>query len=693
MRAPLLALLLTPLLACDAPAHPSVLLITLDTTRADRLGPYGYAAARTPTYDRLAAEGTLFTRAYSTAPLTIVSHATLFTGLNPPTHGVRDNGDFVLGEEHVTLAERFQEAGYNTAAFTSAFPTQARWGFGQGFQIYHDPLERLPTQLDWSDQRTADVVVDDAISTLSTLRDDQPAFVWVHLFDAHWPYAPPEPYRSPEKDGNYDGEIAFASDQVGRLLSWWDERYAESVVLVTADHGEGLGDGGEQTHSFLLHDATLRVPLIVRGRGQLSTQIAAAARIDDPVGHVDIAPTLLRLAGLLSPEHAQAGAGAGAHVEPGDLQGRDLFAGGSDQLYSEAMTPQFNLGLSPLFALTAPEGRYTEGAYGAWYPVEGERVSLRGEREGDLGELERRLQTLRESLGERAAPAAAMDRDALEQLQALGYIGGDVTAEAGDVDPRDIIALVPLTWRIKAPMRRGQHALVERMLGQLEQAMPGTWGVDLLRAQALRARGQLPEALERYIDLYQRSPSPTVALQVAELWHTLGEASEAESWFRETLALQPASPEAMLGLVLTLRAQDESVEAATLAEDFLMAYPDHAELVLARASILLDDGRVEEAAAEASWALQRLPRNIMACIVASEALWQQGEADEAIALLQTALDMERRALDLRLTLVDWLMEVGRVTEARRTLLPAWRLEPDLPGVGERAEMLGLRPAP
>ncbi len=669
--------LLTLLLACDPPPRPSVLLITLDTTRADHLGPYGYAAAQTPTYDRLAAEGTVFTRAYSTAPLTIVSHSTILTGLNPPTHGVRDNGDFVLGDEHVTLTERLRDAGYATAAFTSAFPTQARWGFGQGFQIYHDPLERLPTQLDWSDQRTADTVIDDAIQTLSELDPDQPAFVWVHLFDAHWPYAPPEPYKSRLKGSPYDGEIAFTSDQVGRLLDWWDARYGESVVLITSDHGEGLGDGGELTHSFLLHDATIRVPLILRGRGQLAAKIAPGARIDDPVGHVDIAPTLLQLAGV--------------EAKAEEMQGRDLLAGGSEALYSEAKTPQYNLGLAPLYALTEREGRYTEGAYGAWYPTEGERVSLKGDRDGDWSAAEARLSALRDALGDHAAPVAAMDAAAMEQLQALGYIGGDVTAEAGDIDPRDVIRVVPLTWRVKEPMRRGQHAQVDNMLAELEEAMPGAWGVDLLRAQALRARGELPEALQRFTDLYQRSPSPTTALQVAELWRSLGEAEEAESWYRETLALQPASPEAMLGLVLSLRTQDRQAESASLAEEFLVAYPDHAELVLARASILLDDGRVEEAADEALWALQRLPRNIMAYIVSSEALWQLGEADEAIELLRAALDMERRALDLRLTLVDWLMEVGRVAEARRTLLPVWRLEPDLPGVGERAEMLGLHP--
>jgi arylsulfatase A-like enzyme len=158
----------------------SVLLITLDTTRADRLGPYGHPLAETPTYDAFAATGTVFERAYSVCPLTIPAHSSLMTGRYPPSHGVRDNGDFVLGPEAVTLAERFQDAGYATAAFTAALPTQARWGFDQGFQIYHDPLERLPTRLDWRDERPADEVVDDALNTLEDMSG--PVFIWVHLF-------------------------------------------------------------------------------------------------------------------------------------------------------------------------------------------------------------------------------------------------------------------------------------------------------------------------------------------------------------------------------------------------------------------------------------------------------------------------------------------------------------------------------
>ncbi|MBK9369294.1 MAG: sulfatase [Deltaproteobacteria bacterium] len=344
--APLLALM-----ACADP-RPSILLVTLDTTRADRLGPYGYMLAQTPTLDALAAQGVVYTRAYATCPLTIPSHASLFTGRTPPSHGVRDNGDYVLPETAITLAERFAEAGWRTAAFTAAFPTQARWGLNQGFERYHDPLRRLPTQLDWSDQRAADEVITDALATLPGLaKDGEPLFVWVHLFDAHWPYEPPEPALSAHPGRPYDGEITFADAELGRLIAWFDEARPGGVVVITADHGEGLGDGGERTHGFLLHDGTVRVPLIVRAPG-----LTALGRVDDPVSHIDVAPTLLNLAGL--PLHD-------------GLQGADLREGGQRAAVQRGLDRPARLGLGADVRLHRRGGAVHGGRLGRVLPRRG----------------------------------------------------------------------------------------------------------------------------------------------------------------------------------------------------------------------------------------------------------------------------------------------------------------------------------
>lgn len=659
------------LLGCSRPERGSVLLITLDTTRADHLGPYGYGAAQTPVYDAFASQGVLWRRAYSTAPLTIVSHATILTGRAPPAHGVRDNGDFVLGPEQITLAERFQAAGYRTVAITSAFPTQARWGLNQGFDVYHDQLQRRPTELDWRDERRASEVIDDALATLAAQPEDAPLFVWVHLFDAHWPYQPPGPYLRQFPHDPYDGEIAYVSDQVGRLLRWWDEARPDNAVLITADHGEGLGDGGERTHGFLLTDGTLRVPMMARGHGALARALPAGTQIADPVGHVDVAPTLLRLAGLpLGPE----------------LQGRDLREGGSDDLYSEAMTGQYSLGLSPLFARTDGAGRYTEGVFGAFYPTAGDQVANVADPSADLALGAQALADLRDRIGLATAPGAALNATALAQLQALGYMGGDPNAAAGTVDPRDVIDVLPLTWEIRRDLAEAPDR-ADANLAVLEARMPGAWGVDLLRAQQLRALGRLDEALDAFTDLYTLSPSATIALQVADLWRASADDDEALAWYQEALALEPTSPEAMLGVVLCAQGVGLDADAASLAEQFLAEYPDHAELVLIRADLLLRAGRADEAASEARWALERMPREPWAWLVASRTRWALGDADAAIDLLTEALALDRLDLGLRLELVDRLIEVGRRAEAKRALAPARRLLPDHEAVLARVERL------
>ncbi|MBK9646164.1 MAG: sulfatase-like hydrolase/transferase [Deltaproteobacteria bacterium] len=653
--APLLALM-----ACADP-RPSILLVTLDTTRADRLGPYGYMLAQTPTLDALAAQGVVYTRAYATCPLTIPSHASLFTGRTPPSHGVRDNGDYVLPETAITLAERFAEAGWRTAAFTAAFPTQARWGLNQGFERYHDPLRRLPTQLDWSDQRAADEVITDALATLPGLaKDGEPLFVWVHLFDAHWPYEPPEPALSAHPGRPYDGEITFADAELGRLIAWFDEARPGGVVVITADHGEGLGDGGERTHGFLLHDGTVRVPLIVRAPG-----LTALGRVDDPVSHIDVAPTLLNLAGL--PLHD-------------GLQGADLREGGSERPYSEALTGQLGLGLAPMFAYTDEAGRYMEGGWGAFYPAEGERVSTSA-RAGDTTAEAATLAAIRAGMEAVATAEASLSAEELLQLSALGYLGGDADAPAGVVDPRDVIGVIPLTWEARRRLGQGQLNQAEALIVRLEAEMPGTYGVALLRAQLTRAQGKVGEAAARYTDLYLQAPSSTLALQLADFHAAWGDWRGAEGWYQSALDHQPMSPEALRGLVESALKLGEPERAEELALDALALYPDHAEVGLMLAALYLRDGRAEEALAESSRALVLMPRSVWALSIDAEARWALGQADLSIERLQDALLIDRLNLPLRLRLAAQLLEIGRNAEAVRALGPYAAIFPESEELG------------
>ncbi len=285
-------------------AKPNVVLVTLDTTRADRLGCYGYAPARTPNLDALAHRGALFTQAATTVPLTQPAHSSILTGMYPTYHGMRVNGGTALAASQVTLAEALSEKGYETAAFIGAFVLDGRWGLNQGFDLYDDKFDLGKYKhLDLgSVQRPGNLVVDAALGWMEGHKQ-APFFAWVHLYDPHVPYEPPEPFLSQFAgrgvEGLYDGEIAFADAQVGRLLAWLkrnglDER---TVVVVAGDHGEGLGSHGEGTHGYFVYDYALHVPLIVAA----PFPELRGVRVESQVSLVDVFPTVLALGGIEPP--------------------------------------------------------------------------------------------------------------------------------------------------------------------------------------------------------------------------------------------------------------------------------------------------------------------------------------------------------------------------------------------------------
>ena len=252
---------------CDALpppiARPDVLLFSLDTTRADRIGAYGHAAASTPTFDALARDGVLFESAYSPTPITLPAHASMLTGLYPSAHGVRDNGLFALGPDATLVSEVFAAHGWRTGAFVGSFAVDERTGLAQGFEIYSDKGSETRGIVP---ERTADAVAKDAIAWLETLAPEDNFFLWLHFYDPHLPFAAPEPWRSRNADP-YDAEIAFADAQLARVLRSIETRGSDAPLLVvaTSDHGEGLGDHGEGSHGVLLYQGTVRVPLVISG--------------------------------------------------------------------------------------------------------------------------------------------------------------------------------------------------------------------------------------------------------------------------------------------------------------------------------------------------------------------------------------------------------------------------------------------
>ena len=409
-----------------------LVIITLDTTRADRLSPYGFMDASMPALDRLARDGVVFDRATSVAPLTLPAHSSLFTGLVPPRHGVRDNADPALGPAHTTLAEVLSSQGFRTGAFVGSAVLNADRGLAQGFEIYRGSVSFV-TDRSQPLQRRAREVISDATHWLDHVAGS-PYFLWVHLYDAHRPYDPPEPYRSLHADP-YVGELLFADSQVGRLLDALQRRGVldRSVVVVAADHGESLGEHGERDHGIFVYDSVIRVPLIIRAPGFSPRRVGQLVRL------TDIMPTVLNILGLPA-------------QQTDGVSLVDLMSGRRRHLdldgYSESMYPQ-RFGWSPLRALSDGRFKVIDAPRSELYDLDRdpfEEHNLYDERPDLAAVLHERLRALRP---ERSTPAPAPD-DLRERLASLGYIGAQqsvssVVERKVLPDPKDCIKVRDLS--------------------------------------------------------------------------------------------------------------------------------------------------------------------------------------------------------------------------------------------------------
>jgi choline-sulfatase len=610
-------------------------MITLDTTRADRLGCYGYELATTPAIDALAARGTRFEHAYTPVPLTIPAHSSLFTGLLPPHHGVRDNGDQRLSQEATTLAERLQAAGWTTHASVAAFVTQSHWGFGQGFDGYDDQLGVPSDRLSWRAERDGAAVIDQAIEAL----EGGAEFLWVHLFEPHAPYDPPEPFRSQHPDRPYDGEIAAADAQVGRLLQALPP---QTLVVLAGDHGEGLGEGGEQQHGLLLHDATLRVPLILAGPG---VPVGVEQR---PVSLVDVAPSVLRLLDL-APDAA--------------MDGEDLLAPSQRVgVYAESHYGAAHYGWAPLQAIIAADGRVVRGS--------------RDETEGTVDDP--LLAALERAAGGSArweAEPLTLDLDQVEQLQALGYLGATEPVESGAVDPRDGIHDLRRLTELQALAPAQQEAELRALL----DANPGFRDARFRLSLLLARSGRIDEAMAALATLYERAPDSTAAVAMAELWMQAGDPGEALHWFREASSHDPRSLTARAGEVEALASMGLQDEALALADMGLVEAPDHGQLQAVRAMLGLAQGEPPGHWPDtiATLALQR-PYEARLPQLAGRLLAAAGRPEEAVELLRLELAWRPTNTSARLELFALFGQHGRQVDAFKTIRPLLALQPDEP---------------
>ena len=583
--------------ARDGAARPgaNVLLVTLDTVRADRVGCYGGAVA-TPSLDRLAREGVRFAQASSPAPLTLPAHASLLSGLLPPAHGLRNNGAGAFPADRPTLATALAARGYRTAAFLGAFVLDRRFGLDRGFATYDDEIERGPdTAPSLEAERRGDRVVDRALAWLEgpAKKDDQPFFLWVHLYDAHAPYAPPPPFRERHAGRPYDGEVAFADAQVGRLLAALDRLglAGDTVVAVAADHGEALGEHGELTHGFFLYEPTLRVPLLLRAPGNFR----GGTVVETPVGLADLGPTL---SGLVE--------GGLAVSAPEGLAGRDLSAAllageepAAADLYAETHYPEI-FGWSRLAALRRREVKYVDAPRPELYDLRrdpGEKTNLSGKaaREG----FAERIAEIERQAVEPAVPARDAESDA--RLASLGYATAaprrtENRSEARGADPKDRIALFRRYEQAHNGLRAGRTAEARALLTQLLAADPANPVFTGELARAHRQAGDLARAIPLYRAAVAAAPHDAQGwYDLASALQAAGESGEAAAVTREALRLEPRQPEAHNALGVALLAEGDAAAARRAFAHAAELDPRNAPALNNLGNALRAEGRLDEA--------------------------------------------------------------------------------------------------
>jgi arylsulfatase A-like enzyme/tetratricopeptide (TPR) repeat protein len=614
-----------------------VLLITIDTLRADAVGAYGNASARTPWIDRLAAAGARFEQAHAQSVVTLPSHANILSGRYPPEHGVRDNSGFRFPPELPTLATLLQKAGYRTGAFVSAFPLAARFGLGRGFDVYDDSFVDARPGTPFREQERP------GTRTVALARrwldedGDRPSFCWVHLYEPHYPYEPPEAFASLFPGDPYHGEVAAADAALEPLLEpilgGGDHR--QTLVVLTADHGESLGEHGEATHGIFAYEATLRVPLLLYAPG-----LVAPGVVTRPVRHVDILPTILDALSM---------------PPPGSLPGHSLLpiaagvATAPTASYFEALSGMLNRGWAPVRGVIRDDGtKYIDLPIPEVYDLSTDPLEARNLAPAMPAPRVDALRLLLAPHLDRdvARPPALESAETRERLASLGYAGAGPDSPVGhftpDDDPKRLIVL---------------DALLHEVDG-------------------LYASGDIPRALDRCRDLVRRRPGMALSwLTLAHLERQGGDLAAGIEALRKAQALKPHDPVVLSLLGAYLTQAGRAGEAARLLAAEAARPSAGVEVLVTYGLALAKLGRGEAALAALDKAREVEPRNAMIFVDVGTVLLMAGDATGAKEAFETALLRNPAIARAHSSLGFMAAEAGRTEEALKHWREALELDP------------------
>lgn len=635
----------------------NVILVTIDTLRADRLSSYGSEQVSTPHIDRLAREGVRFSNAATTVPFTLPAHSSIMTGTYPPFHGVRENVGYSLDETLPTLAEELSAAGWATAGFVSAFVLDSRWGIGRGFDRYRDDFQLDPTKPSVNVgqvQHDGRDTIEEALDWLDEPRD-QPFFLWVHLFEPHDPYTPPEPYRSQYPDRPYDAEVAYTDSLIGLLREGLESRGVldESVFLLTSDHGEGLGQHGEGFHGYFIYDSTVRVPLILRlPFGDFEGRVVGEA-----VSHVDILPTVLSIVSREVPAEVQ-----GIDLKPLIL-GREPAS--SREVYTESYYSLYHYNWAPLRSIRTRSEKFIETTNPELYLLreDADEASNALLQNRDLARsLRDRLLAYSRSLkssGDRPGGRPDLDTETLAQLRALGYLAGRASSGADEddgverTDPKERIAVHRAIMEAQSLIGRGDEDGAEEYLraalaldAGIVDANQMLGGIIGRRADEASRRGEAAASTElngQTLEFYQRAlalnPEHQASLLgLATSYWRLGRLEEALVGFQRLVELAPYESNAAIAMSDIYAELDRLPEAlrvveAAAAEELAPAWihNQHGELLA-----LL--GRSRESAVHFQKAIAKNPEIGQAHFNLALAHDEASRIEEAITAYEQAIE-------------------------------------------------------
>lgn len=688
--------------AACAPAAPPpppvarhVVLVTIDTLRADRLGCYGSDVA-TPHLDRIASQGALALEASAHVPLTRPSHVSILTGLLPSQHGIRDNVSPAVVPAVPLLAEVFRKAGFRTAGFVSSIVLESQSGLDRGFDLYSDdfPGAHGDAQFLNTVQKPGDKTLGEALSWLESQREGR-LFAWIHLYEPHDPYEPPEPYASRYPDRLYDGEVAWSDDLVGRLDAALGRLglSADTLLVVTSDHGEGLGEHDEALHGFFVYQTTLHVPLIVRGPG-----IRAGLRLSAPVQSVDLFPTLLELTGLSLPAATKL---AGRSLA-GALRGGAAPAEAT--VYAESLVPLLNFGWSDLRVVRQGRLKYIQAPRPELYDV----VADPGERHDLAASRAATSESMRAALGrfldeERAAShtapsGSAPSSELIEKLGALGYLGsgGPATTSTPGADPKDKIeefrVVNGLIREALLAFHAGDNQGSARRLRAVLARGVASFEVHYYLARALLAAKQPGEAAPHFQKAAEAQPAHAAAWEgLAECRARLGDRRGAVEALRAGQKALPADAGLRTREASLLLGANDRAGARRAYEAALPLAPRDAKLRVQLGELLRDMGEIE--------ASIRQLREAVELDAASASYWNSlgmvlggndrlAESEQAFREAVERDDKNHRyAYNLGLA----LLRMGRSSEARPLFQKALALEPSFAPAREQLAAIGRRP--